>query len=110
MTDLIVKQGETYTAAYPVIDAAGAPVFVTGWAGRMQVRARPDSPAVLHEWTTDNNTLTCVGTTVSLTVPPVVSDTWAWDDGHYDIELTNPAGAVARVAAGRLYVLAQITR
>lgn len=103
--DLTIEQGADFELTIPVLDAAGAAQTVTGWTARAQVRRRTDDPTPLAELT-----CTCTGAQVVVTVPAATSTGWSWTAGRYQIELEDPAGAVTRLAQGRVVVSPEITR
>lgn len=107
---LIVLQGTTWGIAWPITDTAGQPVDVTGWAVLAQVRHRPDSDTVLHEWSTELGTAVADEGGVTLTVAAAESSGWQWQFGVYDVELTDPGGRVARIAQGVIRVDPEVTR
>lgn len=112
MTDLVIKQGTTTEIRIPdVKDSAG--VLITNWAGfsvKAQVRERPESTTVLHEWTSAGGTVTFSGSAVVLSVPAATSAAWSWTHGRYDVELTDPSSRVARLAEGHITVSKEVTR
>lgn len=107
--DMAINQGETVSIIFPVIDPINQPVTVDGWTGRAQVRETELSP-VLYEWSAGANNIVVAGTTVTLSIAAAVSSLWRWSTGEYDIEITDPAGSVYRIAQGRVRVDAEITQ
>jgi hypothetical protein len=108
--NLIIEQGTTWKVEWPVLDGAGQPLAVDGWTVHAQVRQSADSSVVLHEWSTAIANATAVGTKVALLVTPTVSSAWTWLTGVYDVELTNLAGQVTRIAHGTVRVSREVTR
>ena len=112
MTDLSIKQGTDLTIVVPNVRDAND-VLITNWSGysvRAQVRERTESPTVLHEWSTAGGTASFSGSDIVLTVAAATSAAWSWTQGRYDVELTNPAAKVARVAEGHITVSREVTR
>lgn len=109
--DITLEQGADYQLALPVLDDTGAPVTVTGWTARVQVRRRASDSSVLAEFTTAaDGGLTVAGTEVLLTVPAATSSAWVWTAGQYQLELVDPDGVVTRLAEGRFTVSPETTR
>lgn len=114
MTALEIPQGSTWALAIPLRDAEGEPLNLTGWSARAQVRANKwfrDLP-VLHEWRTTgvSPNATLSNSELVLTVTPAVSSAWAWYSGHYDVELTDPTGRIARIlSTDEVTVLPEVT-
>lgn len=104
-----LNQGETSSLVFPVIDEFGAPVTVTGWVGKSQIRASDGSPAVLYEWSVAHSNITVTGTTVTLRVPAADSAGWTWTNALYDLILTDQSGNVYRIAEGPVVVDPAIT-
>ena len=109
-TDLVIEQGTTWAISWPIRDENDQPVDVTGWSVRAHVRAHRDSTEVLHEWSSQLGNAEASGSDVILSVGPSTSSAWNWSDGVYDVELTDPTGNVARVAAGTVRVSREVTR
>lgn len=111
--DLVIKQGTDPDIRIPnVRDASG--VLITTWTGfsvRGQVRERPESPTVLHEWTSQGGApnATFDGSDVVLSLPAAVSTAFTWTRARYDVELTDSDGKVARIAEGHITVSREIT-
>lgn len=105
---LNINQGETYSVTFPVVDANGAPVNVTGWTARSQIRQTPVD-AILYEWSAANHNIVVTGTTVTLTVSPADSSLWEWTSARYDLDLTDLSGNVSRLAEGDVCVSPAIT-
>lgn len=117
--DINIPQGTDPVIEIPnVRDANGA--LVTNWTGfsvKGQIRERPESPTVLHEWTSEGATpnVTFSGSTVVLALPNAVSSAWTWTHARYDVELTDPSGKKARIAppensGGHVIVSRETTR
>lgn len=121
--DLVIPQGKSWRVAFPVLGTFDP----TGWSLRSQVRIHPGHPDVLHEWSTALGTaafetvqpeiLRAAGyqTTeptlcVVLTVSPITSSTWTWEEGVYDIEASTDPENVVGVADGTVKVKQEVTR
>ena len=102
--DLVVDQGSDYARAIPVRDDDDQPVSVAGWSVSGQIRAGHSAPDALVELD-----LAIAGTSILLRISAAASTDWTWRLGRYDIELTDPDGAVTRFAEGAVVVRPQIT-
>lgn len=112
MTNLVIKQGTDLTIEIPdMVDANGVPI--TNWTNfsvKAQVRERVESATVLHEWSTAAGNAELIDSKIVLVVARDTSTPWTWTHGRYDVELTNPAGQVTRVAEGHVIVSREVTR
>lgn len=113
--DITCRLGDTFTLTFPILDSASAPVTVTGWTVRAQVRhAAGDS--LLYEWATTpsagQGTATVSGTSVVLAFNGAVTKLWAWrQPAQFDLFIYEPSTAVPHaVAAGRFLVIPPITQ
>lgn len=113
--DILCRLGDTFTLAFPILDSAAAPVTVTGWVVRAQVR-HTAGDALLYEWRTapaaGQGTATASGTTVALLFDGAVTRLWTWRrDAAFDLFAYEPTTAVPHaVAAGRFRVIPPITQ
>lgn len=114
MTNLVIKQGTDPDIRIPnVRDADAVPITTwTGFSVRGQIRERPESPTVLHEWTSTGGSPNASfdGSDVVLSLPHGTSTAWAWAHARFDVELTDPQGRVARIAEGHVIVEREVTR
>lgn len=113
MTNLVVKQGTGRPIRIANVKDAG--VLITNWAGytvKAQIRDRPESATVLHEWTSQgvNANVSFDGSDILLEVDAAVSSAWTWRHGRYDVELTNPAGVPDRLDQGHIILDRETTR
>jgi hypothetical protein len=106
--DLRIHGGDDRPIVWPIHDAAGNPVDLTGYTARAQVRATPVALEILHEWSTDNTRAAILGSTVALYVDD--SESWSWTAGVYDLHLIDESGRHEVIAWGRVTVLPGVTR
>lgn len=110
--DFEIEQGAT--AIWPFVwkDSTGAPVNLTGYTARMQVRQSTSATDVLLSATTENGKLLIdplLGkTTLGLSATETAA--LAWRKGKYDLELVSPAGVVTRLLYGVITVSPEVTR
>jgi hypothetical protein len=108
---LVIPQGSYWEASWRVRDAAGVPVAdLSGWSVRGQIRPAVDSATVLHEWNTTAGNVTLAAPVVTLLVLDTDSENWTWQDGVYDIEVTDPGARVYRIAEGDVFLSREVTR
>jgi hypothetical protein len=109
--DFTIEQGTTWRRTIEYKDSVGAPIVLTGWTARMQVRSRHGSAATLLSLTSTpaagisiaSNVLTVVATAAQTAVLPVGRSV-------YDLELVSPAGEVTRLIEGSILVDPEVTR
>jgi hypothetical protein len=109
-TQLSIPQGATWNFAWPIVTPEGEPVDLTGWSARAQVRPFIISTDVLHEWSSEVDTILFQENRLVLACTPSISSAWEWTEGVYDVEATDTDGAVWRVAEGKVYVRPEVTR
>lgn len=115
---LTIVQGEDWSWRWPVLaQFDGGAQDLTGWTARGQIRATRTDPAVLYEWSVPAgnvamvpNAGSSIPTNVQITVPAEDSAAWSFVDGVYDIELTDQAGKITRIAEGPVWVDGEVTR
>jgi hypothetical protein len=108
VTPITVRRGTTQQFGWPIL-RAGQRVSLDGWTVRAQVRAKVDATAVLHEFSsTTGNARTENGYVIIES--GVDSADWAWDEGVYDVQATDPEGNVLAVAEGAIRVRKSVTR
>lgn len=110
--NIICDQGATLTRTLTWKDAAGSLVNLSGYSGRMQVRADVESADTVLSLTNTNGGLTLGGAagTVLITVSATESATLTAGDYVYDLELVNAGGEVTRLVQGQFTVRAEVTR
>lgn len=109
---LTIEQGATFQKR--VVWTAGeppAPVDLTGFTARMQIRAKTESATVLATLTTENGGITLGGTagTVDLLISATETASYSWTSGVYDLELVSGA-VVKRFLRGVVIVSKEVTR
>lgn len=110
MDDLTIKQGETTTISWPIVDSSGEPMDLTGWTARGQVRKSVSADDVLYEWTPEAANITTASSSVTVSIPADDSSAWDFKAAVYGIEMESASGQVVRVAQGRLSVDPEVVR
>lgn len=103
--DLLVYAGDDLFLLVKVIDAStGQPSDLTGYTAVSQIRATPASATVLAEFVASIDT---DGVLLHLTAADSAQLVGA---AVWDVELTDPAGIVTTVAAGRVLASPEVSR
>ena len=109
-----VDQGSTYTLTVEYVDAAGAPVVLTGYNARMQVRESVTSATTLASFTSPAGGLVVAGIagTVALTITSAQTEAYTFTNGVYDLEVYDASipPNVVRLIQGRFVVNPEVTR
>lgn len=115
--NLKINKGETFRYTLRWLDAAEAPVSLTGYNARMQVRPDIDSDKVLLVFASDpllnpDGTITLNNTTGEIVLYLGATDTAAitWSAGVYDLEMYQNADEVTRLVEGKVSVTKEVTR
>ncbi len=111
-TWLVIPQGQDGKIKIADIrNANDVPITdFTGFGVRAQIRDRPQSTVILHEWSLTAGTITFSGSTMYLTLDGATSSTWEWLHGRFDVELTSPTGDVAFVGDSHVTIKRRTTR
>lgn len=113
--DLKIEQGATFDQSfiYNDIGPPKAPIDLTGYTARMQVRkSHDDANTILSHTDTDPEiTLGGVNGTITLLFDDVLTEALvAPFKGVYDFELIDPSGVVTRLLEGEFFVTPEVTR
>lgn len=112
---LTIPQGAAWNRSWPITDATGNPLTLTGWSVRAQIRQTPATPnPPFFEWNTTPGTgigvATASGTTVTLTLTGTTdSALWTFESGQFDVFLTNPSGQPTRIIEGTVQLVPSVT-
>lgn len=89
-----------------------APVDLTGYSARMQIRSSAASATVLASLTTADASITLGGTagTIDLHITAAQTAAFTWTTGVWDLELESPTGDVRRLLSGTAEVTPEVTR
>lgn len=111
--DFTIYQGASFDRTFTwQVGAPATLVNLSGYTGRMQVRAAISSPTTIVELTTSNGRMTLGGAAGTITLAITASDTAALAPGQYvyDLEMVSGGGEVTRLLEGRATVNAEVTR
>jgi hypothetical protein len=90
---------------------ATAPLDITGYTAKMQMRSYPNSPTAVLTLTTENGGIVITGATGNIQLHATADQTGAVNQGPYDYDLEiYQSTSVTRVIQGQVEVSAQVTR
>ena len=115
-----IEQGTTFTRVFKYKDENGAPVDLTGYDVRMQIRSSYDS-AVLASLTSGSGDFVVSvppdaadGVTdknqIKLTISATNTAAYTFDQALYDIELESETGVVTRLLQGKIKLSREVTK
>ncbi|MFN4894210.1 MAG: hypothetical protein ACK5HO_00315 [Pseudomonadota bacterium] len=108
--DIIIEQGATFTLNATWKDSTGAPVNLTGYSARMQVRPSYESEEVLASLVSPTNiTLGGALGTIVATIAATDTQKLTMQEGVYDLEL-EIGGVVTRLLQGKAIISWEVTR
>ncbi len=89
-----------------------APMDLTTWTGRLQIRASIDDDTVIEEFTTEDGRMSLgADGLIQLLLSDTDTDALSFDPSVYDLEVVNPGnGEVTRLAYGTVTLSPQVTR
>ena len=115
--DLIVDQGATLHRVFAIKNSAKKTIPLTGYTGRMQVRAwdeknRDPAQEIVVEYTTQNGYLEIIAASgqVYLLVPPSNTAAYIPATYVYDVEIESSTGETTRIIQGKFIVRPEVTR
>ena len=110
---LVILQGADYFQLLRW-KSGSAPVDLSGYTGRMQIRETVDSPTVLLSLTTENGRMALGGAagTIALSLTNEATRSCWWTAGVYDIELVDSGEPekVIRLIRGPISTIKEVTR
>lgn len=110
--NIVADQGATFQRTVTWLDANNAPVNLSGYLARMQVRQRYVSATPVLSLTSPSAGIV-LGTTngqITITVSATTMAGVESGDYRYDLELVSGAGVVTRLLMGSFAVRAEVTR
>jgi hypothetical protein len=110
--DLFVEQGATFTYTLTLTDDVGAPVNLTGYTARMQMRRAVQATPALISLTTENGRITITPLTgvITLTIEAAATASLNFQTAVYDLEIQSAGGIVTRVLQGNVALSKEVTR
>ncbi len=109
--DILIEQGATFLLNLVWKDSLGAPINLTGYTARMQVRHKITDASPLLTFTTENGGIALGGALGTITLNATATQTAALtaDQYVYDLELVTGA-TVTRLVQGSFTVTPEVTR
>ena len=108
--DFEIEQGTTLNKQMVWKDSTGAPVDLSGYTARMQLRPSISSDTVLLDLTTENGGITLGGVLGTITLHFTAAQTAALSKGGvYDLEMI-VGGNVTRLLQGAVSLSKEVTR
>lgn len=111
VSDIILKQGDTFLYSYPVTDSNGAPVTGIASKFKSQVKSRPGTRGELYGNLTVTEDTETAGTYILKSgVTDGVQDTQIWKEGTavFDIQYTD-AGVVRSTYTIQFTIVGDVT-
>ena len=89
-----------------------APIDLTGYTARMQLREKIDSETVIHELTTENSGISLNTSlyTINLTIPAATTAGFTFSQAVYSLELVSAGGVVTPFCNGTIALVKEVTR
>lgn len=89
-----------------------APVDLTGYTARMQIRIKLEDTEVVHEMTTENSGVLIdnINKTITLNIPATATALFNFGSAVYSIELISSSNEVKPFANGSLTLVKEVTR
>jgi hypothetical protein len=114
--NITIDQGATFPLYIIWKDPAGAPINLTGYRIRMQIRQSPSTTVKLLDF--DSNTLTAgqsIGAlnstgVIDIKLAPSVTSALSFQNAEWDITATSGAGITTRLVQGKAWVSPAVTR
>ena len=105
-----IDQGSTWTLQLVYNDPQGAPINLTGYTAKMQVRRKFDSATAVLTLSTSNGGISITGNTGTINLIATDEQTGVIEGGLYvyDLELEN-GGAITRLIQGQVTISPQVT-
>lgn len=109
--DITIEQGATFQMSLTWKDSTGAPVNITGYTARMQVRGNYESEDTLVSLTSSGGGIVLGGAlgTIAITISASVTQLLQLEEAVYDLELVS-ASTVTRLLQGKAVVSREVTR
>jgi hypothetical protein len=113
--NFVIEQGTTFTLALQYKDSNSAPVDLTGYSGRMQIRPSIGSPTAylclsssIQADGTGITFPTPVSGTINLFISAASSSLLTFNQGVYDLEITS-GSVVTRLIQGSVQLSKEVT-
>lgn len=114
--NLIFEQGVTFQHTVNWTDPDGAPINLTGYRIRLQVRQSPTASTKLVDFDSDapasGMSITSLGVSGAFTITftPAVTSALTFTSAEYDLTATSPGGIIYRLHEGKASASLGVTR
>jgi len=115
--NLVVEIGATFNPVFTWKDSNGAPIDLSGYKARMQIRADINDVTPIADLSTEHSppeiTLGGPAGTITLLLTAAVTEAITADSGVYDLEVytgTAPTETVVRLLSGKATFSPEVTR
>ena len=110
--DFTLEQGATFKLELEWIDNNDAPVNLTGYTARMQIRYKKKTGDLATSLTTENGLITLYPDTgvIELEIEATETEILSIGKSVYDLELESADGIVYRVMEGVVTISGEVTR
>lgn len=109
MSDWIIQKGTDGGVSWPVRDAAGQPINLTGWSAVAQIRSKV-TDRLIHTFSLGNSNIILSNGAVTLVWSATETSTWKWDQAYYGIEVINPDGKKGRLKQGLVTLSEEVVK
>lgn len=110
--DITIEQGTNFSLNLTYKDSAQAPIDLTGYTAKMQMRPFASSARVFFERSTTNGTISLGGAAGTVLITATAEETAALNflNAVYDIELYSPIDTTIRLLQGKVIMSQEVTR
>lgn len=110
---LVIPRGATFSASWYADDAdEGTPADWTGWSARMQIRTSFDGDllaTLATSGTRDGDITLGADGNITITLPPTATSMIAAGNAVFDVNFTDPDGAIWRSVEGSVTITPEVT-
>lgn len=105
-----IDQGSDFSLVVEWKDPAGAPINMTGFSAKMDIRDRAGDPDLIDSFSVGSGlTITGAAGRVTLSITASESSAWDFDRAVYDLEVTSGGGAKTRLIQGAVLLSREVT-
>jgi len=108
--DIICEQGSTFVRVVTYKDASGNTVDLSAYTARMKVRSSRGADGAVLSLTESQGIDLQANGEIEITIPAAATTKVAAGNYRYDLEIVAPSGLVVRVIEGAFKVSGEVTR
>lgn len=116
-TDKTLEINQVNSVVYSAYTSGGvveynAPVDLTNYSARMQIRETVDSPDIIYYGTNDSDDIVIDNTlkTITITIPAQITENFTFTTAVYSVELFTPSGRVIPFLTGNMTLVQEVVR